>query len=88
MHTEFVRQWPNSSQWLSTSFPTVSKYNEEIHILHMLVHCKLMSFVLDLHVKILKSYGCNGGGISLLTASFLDAEHNINTAFLNLHGKS
>lgn len=63
-------------------------YSEEIHILHALVHCKLMSFEVDLHVEILKSYGCNGGGISLLTASFLDAEYNINTAFLNLHGKS
>lgn len=68
----------------------MSIQNEAIHTPHMLLHCKLMSFVLDLHVKILKSYGCNGGGISLfiLTASFLDSEYSINTAFLNSRGKS
>lgn len=41
-----------------------------------------MMFVLDLHINMLKSYGCNWGGFfTILTTPFLDTEYNINTAF-------
>lgn len=75
-------------QRLSTSLTTVSIYNEEIPILQILVRCKLMISVQDLHIKHFKSYGCNWGVFLRHSASTSWHSTRLVLLFKNLYGKS